>query len=112
MPIEDLSEEGLPKVPNLELAQLKFLITLQPNNKSLKEKLLNEIKANNMTPFYLECVKDGELSSDEKLVQTMRKANEDKLKELDGKIEDNEKAFGDSEIRESYLAKSQYLCLI
>lgn len=112
MPIEDLSEEGLPKVPNLELAQLKFLIALQPNDKSLKEKLLNEIKANNMTPFYLECVKDGELSSDDKLVQTMRKANEDKLKELDGKIEDNEKAFGDSEIRESYLAKSQYLCLI
>jgi len=110
MPVEDLSDEGLPKVPNLDLAQLKFLITLEPNDTKSKEKLLHEIKANNMTPFYLECIKDGQLSSDEKLIQTMRLANEEKLKELDGKIEENEKAFGDSEIRESYLAKSQYLC--
>ncbi|CAF0802718.1 unnamed protein product [Rotaria sp. Silwood1] len=112
MPVEDLSDEGLPKVPNLDLAQLKFLITLQPNDKSLKEKLLNEIKTNHMTPFYLECIKDGELSSDDQLIQTIRQVNEEKLKELDDKIEENEKAFGESEIRESYLAKSQYLCSI
>ena len=43
MPVEDLSDEGLPKVPNLELAQLKFLITLQPGDKTLKEKLLQAI---------------------------------------------------------------------
>jgi 26S proteasome regulatory subunit N7 len=112
MPVEDLSDEGLPKVPNLELAQLKFLITLQQNDKTLKEKLLNEIQANNMTPFYLECIKDGQLSSDDKLLAKMRSANEEKFKELDGKIEGNEQAFGDSDIRESYLAKSHYLCLI
>jgi 26S proteasome regulatory subunit N7 len=112
MPVEDLSDEGLPKVPNLELAQLKFLLTLQPNDKTLKEKLLNEIQANNMTPFYLECIKDGQLPSDDKLVEKMRLINEEKLKELDGKIEENEQAFGDSEIRENYLSKTQYLCLI
>ena len=112
MPVEDLSDEGLPKVPNLELAQLKFLISLQPGDKALKEKLLAEIKANNMTPFYLECVKDGQLSSDDKLSQSMRAVNDEKLKELNDKIEENEKAFGDSEVRESYLAKSQYLCTI
>lgn len=112
MPVEDLSDEGLPKVPNLDLAQLKFLITLQPNDKSLKEKLLDEIKTNQMTPFYAECVKDGQLSHDEQLFQKMRQVNDDKCKELDNKIEENEKAFGDSEIRESYLAKAQYLCTI
>ena len=112
MPVEDLSDEGLPKVPNLELAQLKFSLTLQPNEKTLQQKLFHEIKTNNMTPFYLECVTDGQLSSDEKLVQSMRQANEEKIKELNAKIEDNEKAFGDSEIREGYLAKAQYLCLI
>lgn len=112
MPIEDLSDEGLPKVPNLDLAQWKFLINLHPSDKALKEKLLNEIKANNMTPFYLECVKDGELSNDEQLLKTMRADNEEKAKALDGKIDDNEKAFGDSEIREGYLAKAQYLCAI
>lgn len=112
MPVEDLSDEGLPKVPNLDLAQMKFLITLQPNDKALKEKLLDEIKTNQMTPFYAECVKDGQLSQDEPLFQKMRQANDEKIKELDAKIEENEKAFGDSEIRESYLAKAQYLCSI
>lgn len=112
MPVEDLSDEGLPKVPNLDLAQLKFLISLQPNDKTSKEKLLDEIKTNQMAPFYAECVKDGQLSHDEPLFQKMRQTNDEKLKELDAKIEANEKAFGDSEIRESYLAKAQYLCLI
>ena len=99
-------------MPNLELAQLKFLITLEPNDKQSREKLLQEIKANNMTPLYLECVKDGQLSMDDALLQTMRTANDEKLKELDAKIDENEKAFGDSDIRESYLAKTQYLCSI
>ena len=112
MPVEDLSDEGLPKVPNLELAQLKFLITLEPNDKQSRAKLLQEIKANNMTPLYLECVKDGQLSMDDALLQTMRAANDEKLKELDAKIDENEKAFGDGDIRESYLAKTQYLCSI
>ena len=65
MPVEDLSDEGLPKVPNLELVQIKFLLTLQPNDSALKDKLLHEIKTNNMAPFYSECVKDNQLSSDD-----------------------------------------------
>ena len=65
-----------------------------------------------MTPFYLECIKDGQLSSDDKLIQTMRAANDEKFKELNGKIEEIEQAFGESDVRESYLAKSQYLCSI
>ena len=44
MSVEDLSDEGLPKVPNFELAHIKFLLTLTPNDTKLKEKLLNEIK--------------------------------------------------------------------
>jgi 26S proteasome regulatory subunit N7 len=112
MPVEDLSDEGLPKVPNLDLAQIKFSLILTPNDSKLKDKLLNEIKTNNMAPFYNECIKDGQLSSNDKLLQTIRLTNEEKLKELDEKIEENEKNFGESEIRESYLAKAQYLCSI
>ncbi|CAF2027662.1 unnamed protein product [Rotaria magnacalcarata] len=112
MPIEDLSDEGLPKVPNLDLAQIKFLLTIKPNDVALKEKLLNEIKLNSMASFYSECVNDGQLSSDDKLLQTMRSVNEEKIKEFDEKIQETEKTFGDSEIRECYLAKVQYLCTI
>lgn len=46
MPIEDLSEDGLAKNPNLELAQWKFLLTLPEytENKELKVKLLKAIQ--------------------------------------------------------------------
>ncbi|CAF4586481.1 unnamed protein product, partial [Rotaria magnacalcarata] len=80
---EDLSDEGLPKVPNLDLAQIKFLLTIKPNDVALKEKLLNEMKLNSMASFYSECVNDGQLSSDDKLLQTMRSVNEEKIKEFD-----------------------------
>lgn len=112
MPVEDLSDEGLPKIPDLELAQLKFLLKLQPKDDALKARLLNEIQANNMTPFYLECVQDGYFSYDENLAQQMKLENTKKLQEFDSKIDENDKAFGESEIRDNYLARAQYLCSI
>lgn len=47
MPIENLEEEGLPKNPNLELAQLKFLLGTDKhkNNGELRKKMLDAIKA-------------------------------------------------------------------
>lgn len=112
MPVEDLSDEGLPKIPDLELAQLKFLLKLQPKDDALKARLLSEIQANNMTPFYLECVQDGYFSYDENLAQQMKLENTKKLQEFDSKIDENDKAFGESEIRDNYLARAQYLCSI
>lgn len=47
MPLENLEEEGLEKNPKLELAQIKFLLSL-PEHKDdvdLKSKLLDAIKA-------------------------------------------------------------------
>lgn len=46
MPIEDLTEDGLAKNPNLELAQWKFLLTLPEctENKELKAKLLKAVQ--------------------------------------------------------------------
>ena len=47
MPAENLEEEGLEKNPNLELAQLKFLLNSHEYRKdeSLKKKLMEGIKA-------------------------------------------------------------------
>jgi 26S proteasome regulatory subunit N7 len=112
-------EEGLPKVPKLELAQFKFLLTREIGAKSpkaetlkIKENLLNEIIKDNMTPFYLDCCKELSWEVDEKLLGKMKLENETKLKELDGKIEDAEKNLGETEIRETNLAKAEYLSLI
>lgn len=115
-------EEGLPKVPKLELAQFKFVLSqeLDPKTKSKKKdeltniqkNLLEEIIKDNMTPFYLEVCADLKWKVDDSLVAKMKAQNEAKLKELDSKIEDAEKNLGDTEIRETNLAKAEYLSLI
>ena len=50
MPIENLEEEGLPKNPNLQLAQWKFLLTTDryKDDKEIKQKLLDFLKENGM----------------------------------------------------------------
>lgn len=108
-------EEGLPRLPKLELAQFKFLLEQDKNavkNPKIKEDLLKEIVENNMTPFYLECCKDLNWKVDETLQNKMKAENEIKLKQLDEKIEDAEKNLGETEIREANLAKGEYLSSI
>lgn len=48
MPLENLEEEGLPKNPNLRIAQLKFLLTLDDHkhDAKVKSELMDAIKEN------------------------------------------------------------------
>jgi 26S proteasome regulatory subunit N7 len=110
MPIENLEEQGLEKNPKLELAQYKFLLTLKENQKNgeLKQKLLDEIKAECMAPWYLEVCADLGWSVDTKLFEEMKQKNIMKIEELDLVIEDAEKNLGEMEVRE--VCKS--LCLV
>ncbi|KAH9509764.1 26S proteasome non-ATPase regulatory subunit 6 [Bulinus truncatus] len=114
MPVENLEEQGLAKNPNLEHAQLRFLLGTEKykNDADLKKKLLNEIVANDMAPFYEEVVQEFGWVKDEKLLGTMKAANEAKLKVLDDAITDAEKSLGETEIRDSMLSKAEYLCQI
>lgn len=114
MPIENLEEEGLEKNPKLELAQLKFLLSLPENinNQELKTKLLNEIKAENMAQFYEVVAADLKWPIDQKLLAEMKAINAKRIEELDATIEDAEKNLGEMEVREANLAKSEYLCRI
>lgn len=114
MPIENLEEEGLAKNPNLHHAQLKFLLSKpeHKNNNNLLTELLNEIKANDMAPFYEETVQELGWTKDETILKKMKDANAEKLKQLDEAIEDSKKNLGETEIRDSMLAKAEYLCQI
>lgn len=114
MPVENLEEEGLPKNPNLELAQLKFHLELpqNKNDEAAKAKLMDAIKTDNMAPFYEEVCRELGWKVDEQLLTTMKAANEAKLKQLDEALEDAEKNLGETEIRDAMLSKAEYLSRI
>lgn len=65
-----------------------------------------------MAPFYEEVTQELGWKKDEDLLTTMKAANVEKLKQLDEAIADAEKNLGETEIRDSMLAKAEYLCHI
>ncbi|RWS30570.1 26S proteasome non-ATPase regulatory subunit 6-like protein [Leptotrombidium deliense] len=114
MPVENLEEQSLAKNPNLQLSQWKFMLTtdVYRDNKQIKADLLNAIKADNMTPFYEQVCEDLHWTVDNQLLAQMKAKNEARLNELNANIEDAEKNLGEMEVRESNLAKAEYLSLI
>lgn len=61
MPLENPEEEALARIPDLRIAQLKFLLEhpeLEVSGTEIKKNLMEEIKKNKMTPFYKSCCKD------------------------------------------------------
>lgn len=54
MPLENLEEEGLPKNPDLRIAQLKFLLTMDGHRRDekVKTELMDAIKANSELAFF------------------------------------------------------------
>lgn len=114
MPLENLEEEGLPKNPDLRIAQLKFLLTMDGHQKDAKVKaeLMDSIKANNMAPYYESLCKELQWTLDSDLLSKMKKSNEEELKRLDDVLEDAEKNLGESEIRDAMMARAEYLIRI
>lgn len=55
MPLENLEEEGLPKNPDLKIAQLKFLLTLDDHRQDaeVKSELMEAIRANSESTHQL-----------------------------------------------------------
>ena len=114
MPQENLQDESLAKNPNLEYAQWKFQLTTDEhrNNGKLVQDLMTAVREHKMAPFYQELCRDLKWNVDQSLLQQLKNDNETRIKELDAVIEDAEKNLGESEIRESNLAKAEYLSSI
>ncbi|NWV00321.1 PSMD6 ATPase, partial [Upupa epops] len=114
MPLENLEEEGLPKNPDLRIAQLRFLLSLRPRapDPAARDELMAAVRLHNMAPYYEALCKSLEWQIDTDLLNKMKKANEEELKRLDNELEDAEKILGESEIRDAMMAKAEYLCRI
>ncbi|EDO30816.1 predicted protein [Nematostella vectensis] len=114
MPIENLEEEGLPKNPNLELAQLRFVL-VNPDGvdkEKAKKMLLDVVKAKDMAPFYEELCAEFKWPVDKPLLEKMKQKNTEKLEELDKTLKDAEENLGETEIRDALFARGEYLCSI
>jgi len=109
-----MEEQGLQKIPDLRLAQLKFSLTLAENktNEKIVKELMTSITENDMSNFYQDCCKDLGWTVDDALLQKMKKNNEEKVKTLDATIEDVTTNMGESEIREAYLEKAEHFTRI
>ncbi len=113
MPVENAEEEALPRIPDLRVAQKKFLLQkVEPRNAELKKSLLSDVEAKDMAPFYAELCHDLGWKADAAMEKRLKEKNEAKLKELQEKLEDAEKNEGESEIREALQARSEYLAQI
>jgi 26S proteasome regulatory subunit N7 len=109
-----VAETVVEKLPNMDLPRWRFLLSLPQyaHKEEIKQKLMNAIKENNMTPYYEDVCTQFNWPRDENLIQTMRKNNEATKKELEDKTEDAVKNLGSTEVRESYLKRAEFFTRI
>ena len=82
MPAENLEEQGLEKYPNSELSQYKFFLILpeHQNNVTIRKKLMDAIKDDNMAPFYEYLIAELHWTVDKDLLDRKKKQNRLDLK--------------------------------
>eukprot|EP01117_Protostelium_nocturnum_P016300 TRINITY_DN641_c0_g1_i1.p1 TRINITY_DN641_c0_g1~~TRINITY_DN641_c0_g1_i1.p1 ORF type:complete len:388 (+),score=155.01 TRINITY_DN641_c0_g1_i1:66-1229(+) len=109
-------EENVEKLPDLQLAEWKFLLKQKyvsdSEKETIKSKLLNRIKEENMLPLYRIFAEDLKWPEDQTLLDSMKQTNEEKLKQLDEKIKDATTSLGESEVRDAMEAKGLFFARI
>ena len=112
------AEEDLKAGEHMALADKRFLLQrpdslVSPDEKAkLKDEVMAGIKENNMSVFYEEtCTKLG-WEVDQTFLTTMKKANEEKLKELAEQLEKAKESEGEVEILDARTAKADFYFLI
>jgi len=112
MPVENMEEEGLARIPDLHIAQWIFTCKTQKDDQETKSKLMSSITEQNMAPLYVAVCKDLKWQVDGNLLAKMEEANKTTLTTLDAAITDATENLGESETREALLKKSEFLALI
>ncbi|SCM21239.1 26S proteasome regulatory subunit RPN7, putative [Plasmodium chabaudi adami] len=113
---EDSSEECKQKYPNFYLADLFY--TLQLSNLSIDErnealnKLLEEIKKNNMYPYYSYVCGELNLDMDQELYNTLKQKADEEIKEIENKIQEASENFDYVDTKNDILLKANFYCKI
>lgn len=102
--------------PSLKLVQARFMLTCSDatdaEKNAAKEQLLEAITANDMAPFYKFLCTEHSWKGDVTLLGKMETANAEEIKKLTAAIADAQENMGETEVRETHLAKAEYLCII
>jgi len=113
---EKSDKDVISKIPDLEIAQLRFHVNNPELNNDVKHAkwllLLEKIKEFDMGPYYELLCNETEQTIDHALLSTLNEKNAKRLKEAEEAILDAEKNFGETEVRQAWLKKSEYLCQI
>jgi len=112
MPVENMEEEGLAKIPDLNLAQWIFTVKHNPNDTETKGRIMSTMTEQHMAPLYKQVCKELKWTVDTKLVSEMEEQNKTHLVTLDAAISDAEENLGESEAREAMLKKAEFLAVI
>ncbi|KAI3383758.1 hypothetical protein SNEBB_002918 [Seison nebaliae] len=108
----ETNDEGLPRIPNLELSKLKFFLEKQVDDVEVQNKVLAIIRADSMAPYYRSLCEELKLPINQKLMEELEEENRTKIKELNKKIEDAKENFGEIEIRDAHIARCEYYAKI
>lgn len=110
---ESEDEEDL-RNPNLDIAQLKFTLTLPENfeNETTKKKLYDYIVDDDMTPYYEIVCNDLQWKVDNDVLNAMKENNMKAIEEYDKEIDYALNNLTAVDIKYSYLNKGNYLSKI
>jgi len=115
MPVENMEEEGLKKIPDLRISQWKFeleSVDRLKNDAATKDNIMKAIKEHKMAPLYQIYAKDLGWTVDKAMLDSMKEDNAKTLAELDVSIKDAEENLGESELREALLKKAEFFAVI
>merc|ERR1712015_73986 len=107
-----MEEEGLARIPDLNIAQWIFTCKTNPDDKDTRGKLMGAITEHNMAPLYASVCKDLKWQIDGNLQAKMEANNKEKLSTLEAAIADATENLGESETREALLKKAEFFAQI
>ncbi|KAJ1911743.1 proteasome regulatory particle subunit [Tieghemiomyces parasiticus] len=109
-----MSDEVVPKIPNLELADLRYLAVSGPmaGREAAAQKLLKGIFESNMAPWYPSVCEDLGVSPDATELARMKEENRKALEGFATQLADAEESLGEVEAGELLVKKAQYLAEI
>lgn len=102
--------------PPLALVQHSFMLTCpaasDDEKAAAKQALLDTVEKQNMVPYYEHLCQQHGWTQDATLTASMQATNDAELVKLEAAIKDAADNLGETEIRETNLAKAEHLCMI